>query len=71
VRAGVGITVLPNFTVTDEIQRKTLKILAVEGVRLPDIRLMIVEARRRTSNANIERVRKVLEETLLVGSRHH
>jgi DNA-binding transcriptional LysR family regulator len=71
VRAGVGITVLPNFTVTDELQRKTLKILAVEGVRLPDIRLMIVEARRRTSNANIERVRKVLEETLLVGSRHH
>ena len=71
VRAGVGITVLPNFTVTDELQRKTLKILAVEGVHLPDIRLMIVEARRRTSNANIERVRKVLEETLLVGSRHH
>ena len=71
VRAGVGITVLPNFTVTDELQRKTLKILAVEGVRLPDIRLMIVEARRRTPNANIERVRKVLEETLAVGSRHH
>ena len=71
VRAGVGVTVLPNFTVTDELQRKTLKILAVEGVHLPDIRLMIVEARRRTSNANIERVRKVLEETLLVGSRHH
>ena len=71
VRAGVGITVLPIFTVADEVQRKTLKILAVEGVRLPDIRLMIVEARRRTSNANIERVRKVLEETLAVGSRHH
>lgn len=71
VRAGVGVTVLPNFTVTDELQRKTLKILAVEGVHLPDIRLMIVEARRRTSNANIERVRKVLEETLLVGSCHH
>jgi len=70
VRAGVGITVLPNFTVTDEVQRKTLKILAVEGVRLPDIRLMIVEARRRTPNANIERVRKVLEETLAVGRRH-
>jgi len=71
VRAGVGITVLPIFTVADEVQRKTLKILAVEGVRLPDIRLMIVEARRRTPNANIERVRKVLEETLAVGSRHH
>jgi len=71
VRAGVGITVLPIFTVADEVQRKTLKILAVEGVHLPDIRLMIVEARRRTPNANIERVRKVLEETLAVGSRHH
>jgi DNA-binding transcriptional LysR family regulator len=70
VRAGVGITVLPNFTITDEVQRKTLKILAVKGVRLPDIRLMIVEARRRTPNATIQRVRNVLEKTLAVGRRH-
>ena len=64
VRACVGVTVLPNFTVAEEIERKTLKTLAVQGVRLPDIRLMIVEARRRPPNSKIELVKKALEEGL-------
>jgi DNA-binding transcriptional LysR family regulator len=71
VRAGVGVTVLPIFTVMDEIQRKTLKILAIEGLRLPDISLTIVEAHRRSVNPNVERIRKALEETLMVGGRRH
>lgn len=71
VRAGVGVTVLPIFTVMDEIQRKTLKILAIEGLRLPDISLTIVEAHRRSVNPNVERIRKALEESLMVGSRRH
>jgi DNA-binding transcriptional LysR family regulator len=70
VRAGVGVTVLPSFTVRDEVQSKTLKVLAIEGGRLPDTQLMIVESRRRSPNANVELVKKALEEKLAV-SRHH
>jgi LysR family transcriptional regulator, transcriptional activator of the cysJI operon len=70
VRAGVGVTVLPSFTVRDEVQSKTLKVVVIEGGRLPDTQLMIVEARRRSPNANVELVKKALEEKLAV-SRHH
>lgn len=71
VRAGVGVTVLPSFTVREEVQSKTLKVLAIEGGSLPDTHLMIVEARRRSPNANVELVKKALEEKLAVGNRHH
>ncbi|HEV8725922.1 MAG TPA: LysR family transcriptional regulator [Candidatus Binatia bacterium] len=71
VRAGVGVTVLPSFTVRDEVQSKTLKVLAIEGGRLPDTQLMIVEARHRSPNANVELVKKALVEKLAIGSRHH
>ena len=71
VRAGVGVTVLPNFTVREDFKRKTLKILNVESIRLPDTRLMIVAARRRSPNANVELVKKALEKKLTIGSRHH
>jgi len=71
VRAGVGVTVLPSFTVRDEVQSKTLKVVVIEGGRLPDTQLMIVESRRRSPNANVELVKKALEEKLATGSRHH
>jgi len=71
VRAGVGVTVLPSFTVREEVQNKTLKVLAIEGGRLPDTQLKIVEAHRRSPNANVDLVKKALEEKLAVGSRHH
>src|SRR6266568_6320537 len=58
VRAGVGVTVLPSFTVREEVQNKTLKVLAIEGGRLPDTQLKIVEAHRRSPNANVELVKK-------------
>jgi DNA-binding transcriptional LysR family regulator len=70
VRAGVGVTVLPTFTVKEAVQSKTLKILTVKDWRLPDTHLMIVEARRSSSNANVELVKKALEEKLAVGSYH-
>jgi len=70
VRAGVGVTVLPSFTVRDEVQSKTLKVLEIEGGRLLNTQLMIVEARHRSPNANVELVKKALEEKLAV-SRHH
>ena len=69
-RAGVGLTVLPGFTVRDEVQSNTLKVLAIEGDRLLNTQLMIVEARRRSPNANVELVKKALEEKLAVGSHH-
>lgn len=68
-RAGLGVTVLPNFTVRDELQSNTLKVLTIKEGGLPDAQLMIVEARRRSSNANVERVKKALEEKLAAGSR--
>jgi len=68
VRAGVGVTVLPIFTVREEIQRRTLKILAIKGLRLPDVRLMIVEGHRRAENPKIALIKKALEEGL---TRHH
>jgi len=69
-RAGVGVTVLPNYAVKDEILSNSLKILTIKDGRLPDTQLMIVEARRRTPNANVELVKKALEKELVVGSRH-
>jgi DNA-binding transcriptional LysR family regulator len=66
-RAGIGITILPMFAVRDELERKTLKSVAVKEWRLPDTRLMIVEAHRRSPNANVELVKKVLEEHLMLG----
>src|SRR4030095_2718555 len=71
VRAGVGITVLPNFAVREEVRNKTLKVLAIEGGGLSDTQLMMVNARRRSPNANVELVKKALEKKLAVGSRHH
>jgi DNA-binding transcriptional LysR family regulator len=70
VRAGVGVTVLPSFTVRREVQSKTLKVLTMEGRHVLDTQLMIVELRRRSPNANVELVKKALEEMLAVGSRH-
>jgi DNA-binding transcriptional LysR family regulator len=70
VRAGVGVTVLPSFTVRREVQSKTLKVLTIEGRHVLDTQLMIVELRRRSPNANVELVKKALEEMLAVGSRH-
>ena len=70
VRAGVGVTVLPSFTVRLEVQSKTLKVLTIEGRHVLDTQLMIVELRRRSPNANVELVKKALEEMLAVGSRH-
>jgi DNA-binding transcriptional LysR family regulator len=68
VRAGVGITVLPNFAVREEVRNKTLKVLAIEGDRLLNTQLMIVEARRRSPNANVELVKKALEKELQLGA---
>lgn len=48
VRAGAGFTVVPQFVVKDDLQNKTLKILEIEGRRLPETRLVLLEARRRT-----------------------
>jgi LysR family transcriptional regulator, transcriptional activator of the cysJI operon len=70
VRAGIGVTLLPNFTVRDEIESKTLKVLVLKGAHLPDTQLMIVEARRHFPNPNVELVKKALEKELVVGSRH-
>jgi LysR family transcriptional regulator, transcriptional activator of the cysJI operon len=70
VRAGVGVTVLPTFTVTEEVQSKTLKVLTIKDRPLPDTRLMIVEAHRRSTNPNVELVKKALQETLMVEANH-
>jgi DNA-binding transcriptional LysR family regulator len=69
-RAGVGVTVLPHFTVREELENKTLKVLTIKEGELPDTQLMLVQAHRRLSNANVERVKKALEEKLAAGSRH-
>jgi hypothetical protein len=57
--------------VREEVRNNTLKVLAVEGGGLSDTQLMMVDARRRSPNANVELVKKVLEENLTIGSRHH
>jgi len=70
VRAGVGVTVLPCFTVREEVQNKTLKILTIKDRPLPDTQLMIVEPHRRSTNPNVELVKKALRETLMVQANH-
>ena len=70
VRAGIGVTVLPTFTVTEEVQSKTLKVLTIKDRPLPDTQLMIVEPHRRSTNPNVELVKKALRETLMVQANH-
>ena len=70
-RAGVGVTVLPKFTVRGELQNKSLKVLEIEGSRLLDTQLMIVESHRRSPNTKIQWVKNALVEKLTIGSRHH
>ena len=71
VRAGIGVAVLPTFTVTEEVQSKTLKVLTIKDRPLPETRLMIVEAHRRSTNPNVELVKKALQETLMVETNRH
>jgi hypothetical protein len=67
---GVGVTVLPNCIVTDEIQSKTLQVLMVKGGGFPDIQLMIVETPHHSPSANVGLLKKALEQKLMVGSHH-
>ena len=69
-RAGAGVTILPKFTVRDEVQSKSLKVLEIEGSRLSDTQLMIVEAHRRSPNPKVDLVKNALVKKLTIGSRH-
>jgi len=70
VRACIGVTVLPTFTVTEEVQSKTLKVLTIKDRPFPDTQLMIVEPHRRSTNPNVELVKKALQETLMLEANH-
>jgi hypothetical protein len=50
-----------------ELQSKTLRVLTLKEVRLLNTQLMIVEARHRSPNANVELVKKALVEKLAVS----
>ena len=69
--AGVGVTVLPKFTVGDELRRKTLKLLNIEGGNLPDTQIIIVEAHRQARNSKVESVKNALLEKLTLRARSH
>ena len=69
-RAGLGMTVMPHFTVKDELENKTLKLLTIKEGGLPNAQLMLVEGHRRSANASVERVKRALEENLAAGSRN-
>src|SRR5215471_13243380 len=64
VRAGAGVTVVPFFTVREEIESKTLKVLTIKDRPLPDTRLMSLELHRRSMNSNVGFVREGLREAL-------
>jgi LysR family transcriptional regulator, transcriptional activator of the cysJI operon len=70
VRAGVGVTVLPCFTVREEVQSKSLKVLTIKDRPLPDTRLMIVEPHQRSINPNVHLVKKALEESFMIEANH-
>ena len=69
-RAGVGVTVLPHFTVKDEVRRRTLKILTIKEGGLPNAQLMIVGAHRHSANANIDLVKNALLQKLAIETPH-
>jgi DNA-binding transcriptional LysR family regulator len=69
-RAGVGVTVLPHFTVKDEVRSKSLKILTIKEGGLPNTQLMIVQAHHRSPNTNVELVKNALVEKLMIEQRH-
>jgi DNA-binding transcriptional LysR family regulator len=68
-RAGVGVTVLPYFIVKEEIRRKTLRVLTIKEVGLPDAKLMIIGAQRHSPHTNVELVKRLLVENLTAGNR--
>ncbi|HMF50156.1 MAG TPA: LysR family transcriptional regulator [Candidatus Saccharimonadales bacterium] len=63
-RAGVGVAILPSFTVRNEIRDGGLKKLLVKGVQLDDTHLMLVEPARKSANPNVELVKSILEKHL-------
>ena len=63
-RAGVGVAILPSFTVRNEIRDGGLKKLLVKGVQLDDTYLMLVEPARKSANPNVELVKSILEKHL-------
>ncbi len=63
-RAGVGVTILPDFAVRNEIRDGSLKKLAVRGVQLDDTYLMLIEPARKSANPSVELIKSILQKYL-------
>jgi len=59
VRAGVGVTILPEFTVADEIRKKTLARIKLKGIQLSG-RIMLIENRRNLTSPTVQLVKQLI-----------
>ncbi len=63
-RAGIGVSILPEFTVRGELREKQLVRLTVKGVDL-SASFMLVERRRHTETPTITAVKELIEKHIL------
>jgi DNA-binding transcriptional LysR family regulator len=63
-KAGLGVTVLPRFVVQTEVKNKSLTQLRIKGIRLASAAIMLIEPTRMTPRANVELVKKLVEENI-------
>jgi len=68
VRAGVGVTIVPEFAVRDEIRNKTLTRLRIRGIQLLNTGLILVETNRPPASRNVELVKRIIETQLSARS---
>jgi DNA-binding transcriptional LysR family regulator len=63
-KAGLGVTVLPQFVVSSDLKNGGLVKLAVKNLRLVDAEIMLVQRARTTPRASVDQVKKAMIEKL-------
>ena len=63
-KAGLGVTVLPEFVVLSELRNGTLAKLNTKNIHLLAAQIMLVQRVRTTPRANVEQVKKLIVEKL-------
>lgn len=63
-KAGLGVTVLPQFLIQSAIRNGTLTKLALKDTRLVAVQIMLVQRARTTPRANVDQAMKLMVEKL-------
>lgn len=63
-KAGLGVTVLPDFVVHSAVKNGTLAKLITKNIHLVPAQIMLVQRARTTPRANVDQIMKLIVEKL-------